>query len=122
MELCLEHYQETPEKSYTNLQSIYPRNTVNKKNSQGAILKKLLQIMRIVYIFLKIFLRIHYSLYIGLHLVCCLRRDVAISHFKNNHYMLYQLIFSMLRERRSVSFTFCPFTYGEASQLCEKSG
>lgn len=31
MELCLEHYQETPEKSYTNLQSIYPRNTVNKK-------------------------------------------------------------------------------------------
>lgn len=56
MELCLEHYQETPEKSYTNLQSIYPRNTVNKKKiSQGAILKKLLQIMRIVYIFLNLF-------------------------------------------------------------------
>lgn len=52
MELCLEHYQETPEKSYTNLQSIYPRNTVNKRKiSQGAILKKLLQFMRIVYIF-----------------------------------------------------------------------
>lgn len=29
MELCLEHYQETPEKSYTNLQLIYPKNTVN---------------------------------------------------------------------------------------------
>lgn len=56
MELCLEHYQETPEKSYTNLQSIYPRNTVNKKKiNQGAILKKLLQIMRIVYIFLNLF-------------------------------------------------------------------
>lgn len=121
MELCLEHYQETPEKSYTNLQSIYPRNTVNKKKiSQGAILKKLLQIMKL-FIFFKTFLLIHYSLYIGLHFVCGLRRDAAISHFKNNHYMLYQL-FSMFRERRSVSFTFCPFTYGEASQLCEKSG
>lgn len=74
-----------------------------------------------LFIFFKIFLRIHYSLYIGLHFVCGLRRDAAISHFKNNHYMLYQL-FSMFRERRSVSFTFCPFTYGEASQLCEKSG
>lgn len=121
MELCLEHYQETPEKSYTNLQLIYPRNTVNKKKLIKVPFWKNYCKLWELFIFFKIFLHIHYSLYIGLHFVCGLRGDAAISDFKNNHYMLYQL-FSMFRERRSVSFTFCPFTYGEASQLCEKSG
>lgn len=67
MELCLEHYQETPEKSYTNLQSIYPRNTVNKKKLVKVPFWKNYCKLWELFIFLKIFLRIHYSLYIGLH-------------------------------------------------------
>lgn len=91
MELCLEHYQETPEKSYTNLQLIYPRNTVNKKKLIKVPFWKNYCKLWELFIFFKIFLRIHYSLYIGLHFVSGLRRDAAISYFKNNHYMLYQL-------------------------------
>lgn len=63
MELCLEHYQETPEKSYTNLQLIYPRNTVNKKKLVKVPFWK--KIMRIVYIFTNLFtnslLFVHWS-------------------------------------------------------------